>query len=100
MRQQWNVSRMRSAFLQELPQVLNHIFPVLPMGELMVPDTFDQNVARRQERVSCEVSLLLFRMPVAEAVEFNRELGFETKEVEIVRPLAMLATKLVSGQST
>jgi hypothetical protein len=91
---------MGCAFLQQLPEILNEIFPVLPTGELVVPDAFDQNAARRQKRVSCAVTLLLIRVPVAEAIEFNGEFGFETKEVEIIRPFAMLAPKLVSGQST
>ena len=90
---------MGRARLQELPEVLDHRPAVLPMTQLMVPESLHEDPLLLEITVAPTVSFLAIRMSVAGTVEFDGQPGFDAEKVEVVRAEGFLATELIAGKT-
>lgn len=89
---------MWSAFLK---RVEDHIADMLLLSlQLPIPKTKFFDAHRDQELCSLRIVSLLGRLPVMAAIKFDGETGFHAVEIEVVNPTRMIASKLVSAETT
>lgn len=74
--------------------------PVAILPPLMIPIAQFFDAFRRQINRANLVTLLLLRQAVLEAIQFHREPGCRTVEIEEVDSLRVLAAKLESGKTS